>query len=235
MSTFRCLAVETATERAGVALLDGDRCLEKGEHGLREPSRLVYRWIDELLREARISLEDLDCIAFGAGPGSFTGLRVAAGVAQALAFSRTLPVCRVSTLAALALGQLRATGGECVAVALDARMGQAYAGVYRRRGAGVEALVEDALVDPEHWAPVLPAGTRAAGPGFAAWPVLATGAGIPASAVDPACWPAAADVARLGQLQFEAGLAVGALDALPNYLRERVTSSPPPPAGTMRA
>lgn len=225
MTGFRCLAIETATEQAGVALVDGDRLFLREEHGLRAPSRCVYQWIDDLLRQAGLTLGELDCIAFGAGPGSFTGLRVAAAVAQSIAFARGLPICRVSTLAALALAGCRQSPAGIVAAALDARMGQVYLGVYRCVAeAGVVAIVDDALLSPDAWKAALPPRTRAVGPGWAAYPALMEAAGAQVVAVDNGLLPSAREVAALARPQFEAGLTVAPNEALPNYLRERVTS-----------
>jgi tRNA threonylcarbamoyladenosine biosynthesis protein TsaB len=143
-----CLAIETATDRAGVALgvADGVFTCESGAGAV--PSRLVYRWIEAVLAAARCGLADLGAVAFGAGPGSFTGVRVAAAVAQALGYARGVPVWQVSSLAALAAGALRRSGARHAVVALDARMGGVYVGEYARGADGrLRAVRPDCLVD----------------------------------------------------------------------------------------
>ena len=171
---FTCLAIETATDLPSLALLRGESLTVRESRGLRAPSRGVFEWVRELLEESSVSLGELDCIAFGAGPGSFTGVRVAVALAQGLGYARGLPLCPVSTLAALAAGAFRRTTADAVACCLDAHMGEVYVGVYRRDAEeGVRALAPDVLAAPD--AVSLP-GDRAyfaAGPGWAAYPQLA--------------------------------------------------------------
>lgn len=222
---FSCLAIETATEFPSLALLRGDTLSVREARGMRAPSRAVFEWVRELLEETNTSLSELDCIAFGAGPGSFTGVRVAVALAQGLGYARGLPLCPVSTLAALAAGTLRRSVADAVACCLDARMGEAYFGVYRRDAEeGVRALAPDALRNPD--AICLPeAGTfLAVGPGWTAHPLLAVRLRARLIDVLPEQLPSAADVARLARPRFLAGRVVLPAEALPNYLRDRVTS-----------
>lgn len=193
---------------------------------MRAPSRAVFEWVRELLEETDTSLSQLDCIAFGAGPGSFTGVRVAVALAQGLGYARGLPLCPVSTLAALAAGALQKTAAGAAACCLDARMGEVYFSVYRRdTEEGVRALAADALLKPD--AVRLPEeGTfLAAGPGWTAHPQLAARLRARLSGVLPEQLPSAADVARLARPRFLAGRVVLPAEALPNYLRDRVTST----------
>lgn len=193
--------------------------------GLRAPSRLVFEWARELLEESAVSLGDLDCIAFGCGPGSFTGVRVAVAMAQGLGYAGALPLCPVSTLAALATGALHGTAVDAVACCLDAHMGEVYVGAYGRDPEeGVRALVPDAIAAPD--AVTLPgSGAYAAvGPGWAAYPLLTERMQGRLSGVDPTRLPSAADVARLARALFLAGKVIGPADAQPNYLRHRVAS-----------
>ena len=181
----------------------------------------------ELLEETGTALNELDCIAFGAGPGSFTGVRVAVALAQGLGYARNLPLCPVSTLAALAAGALQATAADTVACCLDARMGEVYFGVYRRDPEeGVRALAADALLNPD--AVRLPGESTflAVGPGWTVHPQLAERLGARLAGVEPEQLPSAADVARLARPRFLAGRVVSPAEALPNYLRDRVTSVP---------
>lgn len=227
VSHSRCwLAIETATERAGVALAHRGRTWTCESPGLVAPSRHVYEWIDALLGAAGTGPAAIEAIAFGAGPGSFTGVRVAAAVAQAFGHGLGLPVWRISTLAALASAALQATGAARALVALDARMAAAYVGEYRRGPGGtLEALGPDRLVPAEE--PLTLAGDAgtwvAAGPGFAACPaLLPADCGTP-EAVLPWLRPSAHDVLHLALSAPGLGHTVGAADAVPNYLRDRVT------------
>ncbi|MBL8201904.1 MAG: tRNA (adenosine(37)-N6)-threonylcarbamoyltransferase complex dimerization subunit type 1 TsaB [Chromatiales bacterium] len=222
---FTCLAIETATDLPSLAVLRGDSLAVRESRGLRAPSRRVFEWARELLDESSVSLGELDCIAFGAGPGSFTGVRVAVAVAQGLGYARGLPLCPVSTLAALASGAFRRTTADAVACCLDAHMGEVYVGAYRRDPEeGVRALGADVLRAPD--AVALPGDWTycAAGPGWAAYPQLAGRLQSRFGGLEPDLLPSAADVAFLARSRFLAGSIVQAAGAQPNYLRHRVAS-----------
>jgi tRNA threonylcarbamoyladenosine biosynthesis protein TsaB len=223
---FSCLAIETASELPSIALLRAGVMAVREVRGLRTPSRSVCEWVRDLLDEADMSLDQLDCIAFGAGPGSFTGVRVAVALAQALGYARGLPLCPVSTLAALAAGAIQNTSADAVACCLDARIGEVYFGVYGRDAEhGVRAVAADALLRPD--AVKLPVqGTfLAVGPGWSAYPELTDRLRTHLTAVEPGQLPSAVDVARLAQSRFLAGQVVLPADAHPNYLRDRVASA----------
>jgi tRNA threonylcarbamoyladenosine biosynthesis protein TsaB len=222
---FCCLAVETATDYPSVALVRGSQLAVRAAEGLQTPSRSIYNWVQELLDETGIRLDQLDCLAFGAGPGSFTGVRVAAALAQALGFSRQLPVVPVSTLAALAMGGFRASQGQSVSCCLDARMGQVYFAVYAPdEDQGVRVLREDALLQPEEVSCAGLSSCFAAGPGWLVYPGL--GDRFVLTGLDAGLRPSATDVATLAYAKFMRGQTVVPALALPNYLRDRVTSSP---------
>ena len=220
---MRVLAFETATRCLSVALWAEGRLLERSEDRPNSGSEVVLPWAGELLAEAGCGWKQLDAIAFGAGPGGFTGLRLACGVAQGLAWGLDRPVLPVSTLEALAL---EAAGSADVPLevwaVLDARLGEVYAARYRVAGASVEVLEPPVCAAPA----VLPASTLADGPclaagdGFAAYPVLLEGR----SDLDyrPDTWPTAGAVARLGEAMFRRGGGVPAADAQPVYVRDKV-------------
>lgn len=223
---FSCLAIETASELPSIALLRAGAITVREVRGLRAPSRSVFEWVRELLDEAGTSLDQLDCIAFGAGPGSFTGVRVAVAVAQALGYARGLPLCPISTLAALAAGVMQNTNAAGVACCLDARIGEVYFGIYGEDPEwGVRTMVTDALLSPD--AVSLPAhGTfLAVGPGWSAYPEFTDRLRTRFTAVEPGQLPSAADVARLARPQFLAGRVVSPAAARPNYLRDRVATA----------
>ena len=222
---FCCLAVETATDFPSLALLRGSKIAVRAAEGLQTPSRAIYTWLQELLEETGTRLEQLDCLAFGAGPGSFTGVRVAAALVQAIGFARQLPVVPVSTLAALAMAGFQASEGRPVACCLDARMGQVYFAVYAPdEEQGVRTLRKDALLQPEEVSGADLSSCFAVGSGWLAYPGLSDRLTDKLTGLDAELRPSATDVAALAWPKFVRGQTVAPAFALPNYLRDRVTS-----------
>ena len=216
---MRILALDTSTEYCSAALwLDGT-VIERDVHAGQRHSELLLGMVSEVLRAAAVPLEALDGIAYGEGPGSFTGLRIACGVTQGLAFAAELPVVGVSTLLALAQG----AGAERVACCIDARMSQVYHAAYRRTPAGW-AVVHAPALDVPSAVPLLPdAGWVGCGSGFAAYRLaLEARYGSGLSQVLPEHHPRARDVAQLALAQFEAGKAMPAEAAAPCYIRDKV-------------
>jgi len=221
MSTI--LAIETSSELASCALLVGDRVLARSSAGVRTHSQSVLPMVQELLREAGIALQDCDAIAFGAGPGSFTGVRTACGVAQGLAFGANRPVLPLVTLAAMAEGCRTRTGAIEVLAVLDARMGEVYWAQYRYdtvRGAWIEVSAP-ALSAPQDVMPVPAAGLAACGNGFSAYPEAFAGKEFANGALDDIL-PHARDLAVLGASAFTDGQGLPAAQAQPLYLRNKV-------------
>lgn len=133
------LAIDTATEQCSVALKVGDQVFQRAAITPREHSQRVLGFVDEVLAEAGLTLADVDGIVCGYGPGSFTGVRIGVAICQGLAFSHTLPVYPVSTLAALAQQAVRKHNAERVLCAIDARMNEIYLAGYELQD---EVLVE---------------------------------------------------------------------------------------------
>lgn len=225
---MKLLAIETATEACSAALFIDGVISERYAVEPRQHSNLILAMLDELLAEAGLKLRELDAIAFGRGPGSFTGVRIAVSVAQGAAFGADLPVVPVSTLAALAQGYFRRSGERRILPAYDARMGELYWAVCEINAAGlaeirgdeqVVAAVEVALPPGEDW--------HGVGSGWAIYgEVLSRRLGDRLAAVDGALLCHAHDVALLGAAGFEAGQAVVAEQALPVYLRDQVARKP---------
>ncbi len=215
---MRLLGIETATRRISVALWqDGSILAREGEFP-NGGSGHVLPWIAELLAEAGTTTAALDGIAFGAGPGGFTGLRLACGIAQGLAWGLQRPLLPVSTLEALAL----ASGRDRVWTCLDARMNEIYSAVYF---AGVESVTE--LSAPICVPPaVAPAPTLEAawgvGDGFAAHGDLLRARKSDLAGVDAGACPTATAVLRLAAPRFAAGLGEAAVLAQPIYVRDKV-------------
>ncbi|WP_194755312.1 tRNA (adenosine(37)-N6)-threonylcarbamoyltransferase complex dimerization subunit type 1 TsaB [Aliidiomarina indica] len=122
------LAIDSATEFCSVAIQQGDQVFVRGQEAPRQHANLLLPYVQDVLTEAGMTLADLDAIAVGSGPGSFTGVRIAAGVAQGLAFSQNIPLIGVSSLQAMAQQAYRKHAVHHVAAAIDARMGEVYWG-----------------------------------------------------------------------------------------------------------
>ncbi len=222
--SFACVAIETSTPVSSIAACRAGQVAQAEYGSPGRESRHVYSCVRDVLREVGASLEALDCVAFGCGPGGFTGLRVGAAVAQALAYGAGLPVCRVSSLATLAAAAMRLHRVECVAACVDARMGEAYVGVYRNRGDGLEAEVPDCLVAPDEFRLPLSRAAFAAGPGWAAYPRMAAAHAPALTATDSEVMPTAEVLLALAAREYRAGNIVPPHEAVPNYVRDRVTS-----------
>lgn len=214
------LAFELSTDLCSVALLVDGEVRQLADEGNR-PSRRILAMADELLADGGLHVAELDAIAFGRGPGAFTGLRIAAGVAQGLAFGAELPVVPVSSLAALAQRACEDRACTQVIAVLDARMNEIYAGTFRVAGNGlVQAVGEEQLSPPQNL--IIPEGDWCgAGPGWGAYPVLVAHAGSLAGML-PEVRPDAAAVARLAAIEFTAGGGIDPADATPVYLRDTV-------------
>jgi tRNA threonylcarbamoyladenosine biosynthesis protein TsaB len=219
---MKILAIDAATEACSAALLIDETVTERFEVPGRGHAARLLPMADELLREAGLETRNLDAIAFGRGPGGFTGLRIAAGIAQGLAAGNRLPVLPVSNLAAVAAAAARIKGATRVLACMDARMGQVYWGAYDCTGAAPVAVGSEHLADPEAVAP--PGGVVwfGAGHGFAAYPELATRLGTSLAGMDPSVLPRAADIARIAAVDFVAGRGLAAAQGLPVYLRNDV-------------
>lgn len=217
------LALDTATEACSVALLHEGRVLSHYEVIPRQHAQRVLPMIRTLLDEAGVALSAIDAIAFGRGPGAFTGVRIAVGVVQGLAFALERPVLPISNLALLAQRAWREHGAEQVAAAIDARMDEVYWGCYRQaqgemRLLGVEAVLAPELAD-------LPA--AATGDWFGAGTGWRTfGARIALTPYDqaPDLLPHAQDLLSLAGFAWARGDAVAADQAQPVYLRDKVAT-----------
>ncbi|MES1982684.1 MAG: tRNA (adenosine(37)-N6)-threonylcarbamoyltransferase complex dimerization subunit type 1 TsaB [Pseudomonadota bacterium] len=216
---MRILALETSTEYCSVALWQDGAIHERAVLAGQKHSELLIEMLDAVLREAGVTLAQLDGIAFGAGPGSFTGVRIACGVAQGLALGADLPVAAISTLQALA----QATGRDKVIAALDARMHEVYHAAYQKDGNNWVTVCAPGLWLP-HAAPDVPGtGWFGAGSGFAAYDdALAKRYDGQLTDCDAELIPQARAIAQLAVPVFGAGLGVDAAQAMPLYLRDKV-------------
>jgi tRNA threonylcarbamoyladenosine biosynthesis protein TsaB len=217
------LAIDTCTEMCSAAVLKEGEIFEQAALTQRGHSDRILGMIDTVLAQADISLQQVDLLAFGRGPGSFTGVRVGVGVAQGIAFARQLPVVPVSTLAAVAQRAIDEYGANKVAVALDARMGEIYAGHYIAQDGLAVSGDDEQVCKPEAFMPMSGRDWFAAGTG---WQVYASelnsGFAGQLQHTDASLLPTAAAMARLAQHAASQGQAIDAEQAVPVYLRDNV-------------
>lgn len=217
------LALDTSTDTLSIAVRKGGAdMLERSAPGGAHSSTALIPLIRDMMAEAGMAFDDLDLIAFGRGPGSFTGLRTACSVAQGLAFGARqgagVPVLPVDSLLAVA-EQARAEHGVTQVLAvLDARMDEVYAGAYFWRDSLWQSLGDYQLAAPEDV--VAPAGFTVAGNAQSAY-----GERLAPDARHVRALPTAGAVLRLAPSLIAAGLAVPAKDALPLYIRDKVAQT----------
>ena len=214
---MRVLALETSTEYCSVALLQDGVTIDCCERVGQKHSELLMPMLEALLQDAGCRIQDVEGIAFGTGPGSFTGVRIACGVTQGLAFGANLPVAGVCTLLALAEG----SGHTRVIAALDARMGELYFAAYEKHDAVWVAVIAPCLCKPEAAPQLTGDGWFGTGSGFAAHEAVLRSR-YDLCGVDMAAVPQAAAIAALGAVQLASGAGVDAAQALPFYLRDKV-------------
>lgn len=222
---MKLLALDTSTDACSAAVYVDRVIHERYQVAPRQHAQLLLSMVDAVLGEARLNLSDLDALAFGRGPGSFTGVRIAAATAQGLAMGANLPVVPVSSLRALAQTAYSAQAVRRCAAAFDARMDEVYYGAFEIDADGIARPVQEERVCLPEDLPRLPgAGWTGVGPGWEAYEsrlcarlessIQRTFANI---------LPHAGDVAALGASGLLQREAVSAEAALPVYLRDRVT------------
>ncbi|AYA40280.1 tRNA (adenosine(37)-N6)-threonylcarbamoyltransferase complex dimerization subunit type 1 TsaB [Xenorhabdus nematophila] len=224
MST-RILAIDTATEACSVALLNDGLVEAQFEISPREHTQRILPMVQEVLLKSNVSLQQLNALAFGRGPGSFTGVRIGVGIAQGLALGAELPMIGVSSLKTMAQGAFRLKGATNVLVAIDARMGEIYWGQYSRNSQGVwQGDETEAVLKPEQAQEMmnsLSGEWAIAGTGWETYPqLLDSHLTLITSNVT---LPQAEDMLPLALQMWEAGEATAVENAEPVYLRNEVT------------
>ncbi|MFQ1862830.1 tRNA (adenosine(37)-N6)-threonylcarbamoyltransferase complex dimerization subunit type 1 TsaB [Aeromonas veronii] len=225
MNELKILAVDTATEACSAALLVGDKLFSRWEEAPRDHTRKILPMVQAVLEDAGISLSDLDAIAFGRGPGSFTGVRIGISVAQGLAFGAGVPLIGISTLAAMAQGAYRLDGAEQVLTAIDARMNEVYFGRYELIDGRMQLVGDEVVSDPAALVDVrgkLAGPVTCVGTGFETYGEILSGL-ADELAVSQVRFPAAEDMLPLARAAWLAGEAVPVEQATPVYLRDKVT------------
>ncbi|WP_421170392.1 tRNA (adenosine(37)-N6)-threonylcarbamoyltransferase complex dimerization subunit type 1 TsaB [Aeromonas dhakensis] len=225
MNELKILAVDTATEACSAALLVGEKVFSRWEEAPRDHTRKILPMVQAVLDEAGVTLDELDAIAFGRGPGSFTGVRIGIGVAQGLALGAGVPLIGISTLAAMAQGAHRLDGAERVLTAIDARMDEVYFGHYELIDGRIQLVGEEVVSGPAALVAsrgTLPGSFTRVGTGFETYgeTLAALADELVASLVR---FPAAEDMLPLARSAWLAGEAVAVEQATPVYLRDKVT------------
>jgi tRNA threonylcarbamoyladenosine biosynthesis protein TsaB len=221
----RILALDTATEACSAALLNQQQIDARFEIAPRDHTQRILPLVQALLQVQQLELTALDALAFGRGPGSFTGVRIGIGIAQGLALGANLPMIGVSSLATMAQGAWRLTGATRVLAAIDARMGEVYWAEYQRdangewQGAETEAVLKPEAAEVRiaqltgEWATV--------GTGWQAYPHLLSSANARLIATEVTL-PAAEDMLPLALSAWQRGESVAVENAEPVYLRNEV-------------
>ena len=228
------LAIDTATEACSAALTINGQLSSSYQLAPREHSALILKMIDGLLAEADLSVNKLDAIAFGRGPGSFMGLRIAAGVVQGIAFAHDIPVIPVSTLKAIAQRAFEQTKNKHILTAIDARMDEVYWAVYSLNKGLWQLDGEEQVISPDkiQLSEMLAQQDKTwvgAGTGWASYKdrlLLTANCQLPTILSD--CLPSAEVIVKLAVNEFNAGNTITAAEAIPVYLRNNVAKKPKP-------
>jgi tRNA threonylcarbamoyladenosine biosynthesis protein TsaB len=215
------LAVETSTELCSVALLRGAELFVEETLAENRHSELLVPMVRRILERGRLAPAQMDAFAFGQGPGSFTGIRIACGFVQGLAFGADRPVVPVPSLLALAA----ATNESRVITALDARMGEAYLAAYARNGPDWDEVIAPRLVAEGDLPPLPGRRWAATGSGFERHPWLREAYRASVEMRYDGDLPRAGAVARVAEQRFLRGAAVPAAQAAPLYLRDKVAQT----------
>jgi len=223
---MKILAIETATDACSAALLLNQDLAVEYQLAPRQHTQLILPMVEKLLAQAQLGLSELDAIAFGCGPGAFTGLRIAAGVTQGLALAADLPVIPVSTLAAMAQQAWQQYQMPHILVALDARIGEVYWGQY---------LIENNRAALQGWEQVIKPDQLDKTP-VQDWLAVGSGWEVYADSlqqkvqgklmrVDSQITPSAEFVAQLAKQDYQQGKLLPAEQAQPVYLRNKVADT----------
>lgn len=220
---MKLLALDTSTEACSAALYLDGQLMEQYRLAPREHSQLILDMIQHLLAESGLVLSQLDGLAFGRGPGSFVGVRIATGIAQGIAYAADLPVVPVSSLEALAYG----SGHDYTAVAIDARMQEVYWAHYIRQSTGEMKLAAGEGVCAPERVPQCHKEHSWIGVG-SGWlghhERLSHRLGV--KQWEGEVYPRAASIVRLALAKLNRGQSVSADQAMPTYLRDRVAKPP---------
>ena len=217
------IALDTCTELCSVALLYQGELYQQNQMTQRGHSDMVLSMMTALFEEAGATVVDVDILAFGRGPGSFTGVRVGVGVAQGIAYARNIPVVAISTLAAVAQTAVDALNTDHIAVAMDARMGEIYCASYQRENDLVSLVDEERVCPAEQFNPYSEDKWLGVGTAWREYEEpLRANFTLRQGDFFANYYPHAASIIKLAKREVEAGRTVSADKALPVYLRNNV-------------
>ncbi|MBL1320670.1 MAG: tRNA (adenosine(37)-N6)-threonylcarbamoyltransferase complex dimerization subunit type 1 TsaB [Methylophaga sp.] len=217
------LALDTCTECCSAALLYNGSIFERVEMTQRGHSDLILGMMDDLFGEAGATISDIDVVAFGRGPGSFTGVRVGVGVAQGVAFARNIPVIPISSLSAVAQGAADELDIDNIAVAMDARMGEVYCASYQCVNGIVQLVDTERVCPPEQFTPDTKYQWVGIGTGWGVYDeILRQNFAGNLTQMHVEHYPKASSIIKLAQIEAEAGRLLPAEQAIPVYLRDNV-------------
>jgi len=215
---MKLLAIDTSSNACSVALCVDDKMHELHKIVPMQQSQMILPLIEEILDNAKIKLNQLDALAFGCGPGSFTGVRIAASVMQGLAYATNLPLIKISSLAAVAQNAYELYGWKKIAVAMDARIKEVYWGTYLAKENGLITLQGEEIVCPPENIPI-PSDANWYGAGNA-WEVYSLP--FKPHELDVELLPKASSIISLAKEKFQQKDWIQAEEAVPSYLRDKV-------------
>ncbi|MCU4676972.1 tRNA (adenosine(37)-N6)-threonylcarbamoyltransferase complex dimerization subunit type 1 TsaB [Catenovulum sp. 2E275] len=222
---YRILALDTSTEACSAAVLTPEAEFVEFDVCPREHNKRILVMAEQVLAQAKLTLADIDFIAYGKGPGSFTGVRIATGIVQGMAFGADKPVVGISSLAAMAHALYREYKTENVISAIDARMNEIYLGAYQTQGLGLtQVLIDEVVCPPQNALNHLDKSInwQAVGTGWQTYHDLLTEQ-INAQISTDIEFPNALDIAYLALTEFKQGKFTSADKACPSYVRDQVT------------
>lgn len=219
----KILALDSATEQCSAALLVDGQLFERKSTAVKQHAAEILGMVDEVLKESGCRMPDIDFIAYGQGPGSFTGVRIAVSAAQGIALALNKKLVGVSSLEAMALRAIEESGKDTAVAAIDARMGEVYLGIYQRKDGAMNPLCAEQVLKPEKALEQIAAAT--ADLNFAA-----CGTGIKVLQKngficdqEPQNFPEPSAIIKIAQERFAAQGGVDAEQAQPVYIRNEVT------------
>lgn len=216
LSKFTLLAIETSTDACSVALLKGSGIISVSHVEAKKHTQILLKMIDDIFLKAGLSIKDCDCLAFGCGPGSFTGVRIASSVIQGFGLASQIPIVPVSTLRAIAQAACRKNNIKYVLALLDARMQQYYAGLFKADENGImqkmgeeflksETELADLLIEQN----TLLQNTQNQSSISQKWHRFE-------------CLPDAYDIATIAEFEFKLGKVITAAQIEPIYMRDPI-------------
>ena len=220
----KCIAIDTSTNRFTLAAMNGGELYEFYQENCIDHAQDIYMNINNILTDSRLKLKDLDFVAFGSGPGRFTGLRIAASATQAISYTHQISVCSVSSLSTIAQLASENYSKDKIAVAMDAGRKQIYFGCYQASKDGlVQPIFPDSLIDVDsfHFSE---ANFFGVGAGWKKYTNLKEQYSIEFIEDSEEILPDAKTMIKLATKDFKSGKRLESFEALPNYLRDQVAN-----------